>query len=392
MLERPGIEILYLAPTIAQVKRIGFRPMFLSNDSIFPKELIKDINKTDMTVELVNGSRITFAGTESKEKLRGLTGDLLILDEYAIMASDVFTDLEPIVSARMGRIVIAATPIGRNHFYDVCQMGILSSPEYTKGYRTWIIPITHEDVDVPYRDQRILNAQSTLSPEAYAQEYLVSFDTASGLVYKSFDLFLNESHKQLVTNDPITKNNKALFIGIDFNIAKMVAIVAQEYTTDSNREIHVVDEIVLFNTNTQKMADEIKRRYPMFAGRIYICPDASGKAGKTASSESDHTILERSGFKLLTNKANPAISDRVNSVNSAFCTSNGIRKLFISSNCKETIKSITSQVYDPRTNKPEKGSGVSDISAAPDALGYMINQRMPLIANTMTMNNALGYK
>ena len=149
MLERPGIEILYLAPTIAQVKRIGFRPMFLSNDSIFPKELIKEINKTDMTVELVNGSRITFAGTESKEKLRGLTGDLLILDEYAIMASDVFTDLEPIVSARMGRIVIAATPIGRNHFYEVCQMGILGTQEYTKGYRTWIIPITHDDVDGP---------------------------------------------------------------------------------------------------------------------------------------------------------------------------------------------------------------------------------------------------
>lgn len=392
MLENPGITIVYLAPTIAQVKRIGFYPMFLSNNPIIPTNLIKDINKTDMTVELINGSRIIFAGTESKEKLRGLTGDLLVLDEYSIMDADVFTDLQPVIARRNGRIVVAGTPIGMNHFYELCQKGILGTPEFTPGHRTWIIPITHKDVQVPYLEESIRNAQSILSPEAYAQEYLVSFTTASGLVYKSFDMYLNQSYKQLVVVDPNSNQNKALFIGLDFNTAKMVAVVAQEYTTDSGKEIHVVDEVVLYNTNTYKMAEELQRRYSQFKGRIFICPDASGKANKTSATETDHLILQKAGFKLLTDNSNPYINDRVNSVNSAFCSASGVRKLYVSHNCKETLKSLSSQTYDIKTNKPEKGSGATDISAAPDALGYLINQRMPLKGYGVTMTNALGYK
>ena len=60
----------------------------------------------------------------------------------------------------------------------------------------------------------------------------------------------------------------------------MVAVVGQEYTIDGKRELHIVDEIVLTNTNTYKMATEIKKKYAQFAGRIFICPDATGRARK----------------------------------------------------------------------------------------------------------------
>lgn len=383
MLENPGIEILYLAPTIKQVKAIGFRPMALSNNSIIPSHLIKSINKTELTIELVNGSRIVFAGTEAMDKLRGMTGDLLILDEYALMDADVLTTMEPVVSARNGRIVIAATPIGRNHFFEICEMGRLDSPMFTKGYRTWIKPITDDDVVVPNKEQRIQNAKDTLSPQGFAQEYLVSFSAASGLVYKSYDMDLNRSNQEL-------DRNRKLYVSIDFNIAKMVALVGQRIRKESGlEELHIIDEIVLYDTNTYKMADEIKRRYwSTFTNEIYCIPDASGVAGKTSSIKSDHKILEDVGLKLWTENKNPVIGDRVNCLNAAFCNANGVRKLFIHPRCKELIKSISSQVYDVKTNQPEKGSGSSDISAAPDALGYMTWKVFP-IKNQISMGHNL---
>lgn len=373
MLERPGIEILYLAPTIKQVKAIGFRPMFLSNNPIFPSHLIKEINKTELSVELVNGSRIVFAGTEALDKLRGLTGDLLVLDEYSIMDAEVLTALEPIVSARNGRIVIAATPIGRNHFYEVCEMGRLGSPTFVKGYRTWIKPITDEDVVLPNKEQRIKNAMETLSPQAFQQEYMVSFSAASGLVYKSYDMDLNRSYMEL-------DKTRKLYVALDFNVAKMVALIAQRIRKeDGTEELHIIDEVVLYDTNTYKMAEELKRKYgPTFQNEIYIVPDASGAGDKTSAVKSDHKILQDYGFKIWSERKNPIIADRVNCLNAALCNNKGKRRVLIHHRCKELIKSLSSQVYDNRTNQPEKGSGVTDISAAPDALGYLTWKVFPI--------------
>lgn len=395
MLENPGIQILYLCPTIKQCKAIGFRPMFLANDSIFPEHLIKSINKTEMSVELTNGSRIMFAGTEAIEKLRGLTCDLLILDEYAIMSSEVMTVLEPIISARNGRIVIAATPKGYNHFHDIIQKGILGTAQFVKGYRSWIVPIDDERVVVPFKEQRIANAKSTMSIYAYEQEYRCSFSALKGAVYPSYSVVHNQSNKELNRDMP-------LFIGLDFNVGKMCAVVAQRYPIEHKNEqgriirrtedIHIVDEVVIENTNTQAMANELKRRYgTQWEGRIFIYPDASGSARKTSATlgSTDHTILQSSGFNLQVPKKNPEISDRVNAVNAKLCNAAEERMLFVHPRCKTLIQSLTSQAYD-KNGKPEKKNGVDDLSGPVDALGYMINFIYPINSNTPTVTHNIG--
>lgn len=389
MLENPGLEVVYLAPTIAQCKRIGFRPLLLSHDTVLQPEHVHEINKTDMTAEMFNGSRITFAGTEAVEKLRGLTCDLLVLDEYAIMSEEVLTTLEPIISARQGRIVIAGTPIGLNHFYDVVEMGRKGGPKKVPGYRSWILPITDEQVVVPNKAIRIKNAQATLSPQAFAQEYLVSFTAAAGLVYKSYSI--EESASNLELSDKL-----GLFIGLDFNVAKMVAVVGQRVSTVIDGQkvetMHILDEIVLRDTNTQMMAAEINRRYKaIWGGRITIIPDASGSSRKTSASSTDHAILRSAGFRVDSPTTNPAINDRVNAVNAMFMTASGRRRLFVHSRCKELITSLSAQTYDKKTNAPEKGSGHSDISAAPDALGYLINKLYPIKTSMVGIVNTSGF-
>jgi len=382
MLENPGIEILYLAPTIKQVKAIGFRPLVTSNDSIIPKELIKNINKTDLTVELTNGSRIVFAGTESVDKLRGMTCDLLLLDEYAFMEADVLTSLNAMLDARNGRLVIASTPKGRNHFYEICQKGILNNHEFTKGFRTWIIPIDHPHVNVPNIEMRIENAKKTLSIDTYEQEYRVSFTTASGLVYKQYSLDESVSNIELDVK-------LGLYVGIDFNVAKMVAVIGQKHKVNNVEQLHIKDEIVLYDTNTDAMAKEILRKYPDFKGRITVVPDASGSSRKTSAKDTDHAILRHNGLRVDTPNANPEIDARINAVNTLFKTVSGNRRLFINNKCNELIKALTSQSFD-KNGKPEKGTGRTDISAAPDALGYLVNRLYPINTANSTIYNTHG--
>lgn len=376
-LSRPGIEILVLASTLKQSKAIHFRPMFLSNDPIFDESMIKEINRTDLVCELKNGTRITCLSAESADAIRGRTGDLVIIDEGGHVALDEILEiLQPVVSARDGDIIIVGTPSGKAHpFYTYHQKGLLGSPFFTKGFRSWTITI--EDADIPNKQARITQAQKILSPIQYATEYMCSFEAQEGLVYKYFDSHKNRSDKVFNPELPI-------FIGLDFNIGVMNAVVTQLYNTEVGEVVHVIDEIRLRNTSTQEMATEINRRYGSHVKfPIVVYPDASGQAGKSSAgvAVTDITILKSNNLKVYVPSSNPLIQDRVNNVNNMICSANGTRRLFISPSCKYLIQALTSQTYDDK-GKPVKGKGEADLSGPNDALGYLIHNRFNMKRTT----------
>lgn len=376
-LERPGIEILVIASTLKQSRAIHFKPLFLGNDPIFDKKLVKEINKTDLTVTLKNGTVITCASAEAIDTLRGRTADIVIIDEGGHVDLDgILEVLQPVVSARQGQIIAVGTPAGRNAFYTYIQKGLLGSPSFTKGFRSWIIPITHSDVNIPFKEERIEQAQRTLSPHQYAVEYLVSFDVQEGLVYPHFDPDKNRSEKRF-------DHSRVLHIGIDFNVGVMNAAVCQIYVRPDSKieDVHIVEELRLRNANTQKLVDEIKRRYCHIWAphQIILYPDASGGSRKTSAgiSVTDHSILRDAGFKLDVSSKNPAVQDRVNNLNAKIHNAKGDRQLFINPSCKYFIQALMSQTYTSK-GEPEKGEGEYDYSGPADAIGYLVNRRYNL--------------
>lgn len=382
MMEKPNAKVLYCANTIPQVKEVGFLPMFGNpSDMLFPSHVIQSINKTELSATLINGSRIIFRGTESLDKLRGLSGyDLIVLDEFQSMPRQVFTILQPVISQNpSAQMVIAGTPKGHNHFYTVTRKGLIGSAKKRKNWRTWIVPIT--EVNLPNSTpEAIMEAKSAMSRLAFEQEYMVSFQATEGLVYSEFDEVLNTSNKRL-------DKQRGLFIGIDFNVGKMCAVVGQKY----GNELHIVDEVVLTNTNTQKMANELRGRYHQWLGRIHIYPDASGAARRSsANGQTDISILQAAGFQVHNLASNPLISDRVNAVNRMFLSAAGTRTLFVSPKCIELKQSLLTQVYD-KYGKPQKEHGESDLSGPVDALGYLINHEYPITKSNIGIVNLHGH-
>lgn len=382
MMNKPNAKVLYCANTIPQVKEVGFLPMFGNpTDMLFPEHVISSVNKTELSATLINGSRIIFRGTESLDKLRGLSGyDLIVLDEFQSMPRQVFTILQPVISQNpTAQMVIAGTPKGHNHFYTVTRKGLMGSAKKRKNWRTWIVPITA--VNLPNSTpEAILEAKSAMSRLAFEQEYMVSFQATEGLVYADYDERFNQSDKRLDLQ-------KGLFIGIDFNVGKMCAVVGQKY----GNEMHIVEEVVLTNTNTQKMANELRGRYNQWLGRIHIYPDASGKANRSsAGGQTDISILHSAGFQVHALPSNPLIVDRVNAVNRMFLSAADKRTLFISPRCVELRQSLLTQVYD-KYGKPQKEHGEGDLSGPVDALGYLINHEYPITKHNMGVVNLNGY-
>ena len=159
---------------------------------------------------------------------------------------------------------------------------------------------------------------------------------------------------------------------MDFNIDPMSACVAQI----DKEKIYLVDEIVIYSSNTDEMVQEIRDRYGTQLP-IFIYPDPASRQRKTsAGGRTDLSILQNGGFTVKVKHKHPAVRDRINAVNSKLKDSKGVRHIFISNSCKYLIKGLQRQTYKEDTNIPDKEDGFDHMN---DALGYMIDYIKPLV-------------
>ena len=160
----------------------------------------------------------------------------------------------------------------------------------------------------------IEQAKQDLDIRTFRQEFEASFETYAGAVYYNFHAVDSVVEREIDWKKP-------LHIGMDFNVDPMSACVAQ---IDKDI-IYVVDEIVIYGSNTDEMCQEIKDRYGTKVP-IIIYPDPACRQRKTsAGSRTDLSILQNAGFTVKAKFKHTAIRDRVNVVNACLKDSKGKR-------------------------------------------------------------------
>ena len=348
----------YCAPTYGMAKEIQWQMLL----DMIPEEYIAKTNETALTISLINGSMIYLKGAERVDLLRGRSLDYLVLDEFADMRPEAwFEVLRPSLSDRHSnesptRALFIGTPKGRNHFYDLWAKGVDKHNEWASFQYT---TIQGENVLPDEIDQ----AKSDLDERTFKQEYEAAFVTYSGLIYYNFE------REQSVV-EPKKYDNDILLIGMDFNTDPMSAVVAIRKVNT----LTCIDEIVIYGSNTDEMAKEINDRYPY--RQIVIFPDPAARQRKTsAGGRTDLSILKNSGFHVKAKAKHDLLRDRINSVNARLKAADGERHLFITSNCKQVIKSLERQTYKEGTSIPNKDDGYDHMN---DALGYLVSYLFPV--------------
>ena len=356
-IEKPGEVFFYAAPTYRMAKDIAWKLL----KQLVPRIWIKSKNESDLKIELINGSLIELKGTENAMALRGRSLSGVVLDEAAFMDPGVwFEVLRPALADKQGWALFISTPEGTaSWFYDLwC---FCEEAEASQNWKRWSYT-TIEGGNVPPEEVEAARAQ--LDPRTFRQEFEASFENLSGLVASCFD------------DDNISRDIKDipeldLLVGLDFNVDPMSAC----FGVKVNDELHIFDEFSLSNATTWEAADEIIRRYGL-ERRIYVCPDPTGAARKTAGvGATDHHILRKSGLKVSTPKAPWKIRDKTNCVNTALLDGTGKRRLKIHPRCKELLKSLRTLTYAEGTGVPNKKLGVDHQF---DALGYLCLMRFNL--------------
>ena len=149
------------------------------------------------SLELDNGSKILAAST-SASAVRGMSFNILFLDEFAFVpnhvADDFFASVYPTISSGTStKVIIVSTPRGMNHFYRMWH----DAERGTNGY----IPTDVHWNEVPGRDeawkaQTIANTSEQQFKVEFECEFLGSVNT----------LIAPSKLKNLIYDAPITKN------------------------------------------------------------------------------------------------------------------------------------------------------------------------------------------
>ena len=192
----PDFNIAILANKAATAREIlGRLQLAYENLPWFLQQGIVEWNKGSIILE--NGSKI-FASSTSASAIRGMSINLVYLDEFAFVPSTVqdefFSSVYPTISSgRSSRVLITSTPNGMNMFYKLWHDAEKGFNDYaTVSVNWWDVP----GRDEAWKEQTIRNTSEKQFAVEFECEFLGSSDT------------LIDAHKlrHLVFENPLEHN------------------------------------------------------------------------------------------------------------------------------------------------------------------------------------------
>lgn len=297
------------------------------------------------------GSKIICRSLENFNDLRSLELGWAWGDEIAYSRQEAFDVL-------IGRLREANSPLqarftsspnGYNFMYDIF------AGEKKTDQHELIQGSTRENIYLPpdYVDALTKSYDSKMQMQEIEGQFI---SIGQGRVYYAYDKTFNT-----VFEDDKTM---PLWIGMDFNVSPLCAVVANIIVKEGEPVINVFDDISLNQSNTHEIGRFIKNKYNNRI--INIVPDATGKALKTSSAGlSDHDILRGYGFNVMS-VHNPYVIDRVNCLNNAFEK----KQTAISTKCNNLTNDLIKVSYK-EGERVIDGSDKSQTHLS-DALGYLV--------------------
>jgi len=221
-------------------------------------------------------------------------------------------------------------------------------------------------------------------PPDYADQIASNYDPLLAELYLSGEFVnLNRNriydyyNRETCHADVEFDDTDTILVGLDFNVG----------SCETKIGVQVGDELFIgeeySGRDTRDVAQYLARKFG--ADRVEVYPDASGGSRSTNATDTDFDILREYGLTVISPKKNPAVKDRINSVNTAFYK----HRLWVDMNkCPKTVQALEMHSYDDKL-QPEKFAGSGTLDDHNDALGYLVHSVIPVIRPSYSVSR--GY-
>jgi phage terminase large subunit len=290
----------YVAPTYTQAKDVAWSYLKEYTSAIPGMKM----SESELSVNFPhNGARIRLYGAENYDRIRGLYLDGVIIDETGDIDPRAWPEvIRPALSDRKGWATFIGTPKGRNAFFDIHRQADGSSDWFSSVLRASQTGIIDE--------AELADAQRTMTPEAFEQEYECSFDAAIKGAYYAKDIAQAETDGRIgrVLHD----KNADVFASWDLGIGDMMAIWVGQLV---GKEYHWLAYYENNGYGLDHYVDWIKG-LPYRVDQHYLPHDANARELQTGKSRKEY--LEGRGFNCDAPDKAHAVDDGINAVRMAF--------------------------------------------------------------------------
>ena len=207
LLSNPGQKGCWISPIFAQSRKVFLE---LTNAS---HEIITKQNKSELTIEFLNGSSLIFLSSERPDSIRGYSFNYVIIDEAAFVAENAVNEaILPTLSALGKKCLIISTPKSKNWFYNYFIRGLDANDD--------IISFKAVSTDNPHIDANFINEQAKSLPESiFRQEYLAEFTDSGNDVFTGVDFVCN------IRNWDVPTKNRRYYFGADIGVTNDYSVL-----------------------------------------------------------------------------------------------------------------------------------------------------------------------
>lgn len=245
-------NIMVVSPTYSQSKKFSRNIV----KGLKNANLVKsNTNSTgNITLELLNGSRIDFKTAQAKDNLRGESIDYIIIDEAAFIDKTTVDEvlLPMLITRPSAKILSVTTPKGKNWIYEWYLKGQdISQKKY------WSIK---GDYTVsPYADFDLIETfKANMATEIFEQEFLAKFVDAGSVFGSTKNICILKPSKGQYKGQ--------VYVGIDIGMKNDYTVVS---VLDEN--CNMIDMLRFTGCEVQELISRINTFLSMYnTKKIYI--------------------------------------------------------------------------------------------------------------------------
>lgn len=340
----PGCDVLIMSPNYS-LSTISFElQRFLIRQ--FDLEVSRD-NHKDRIIELSNGSTIRMGSVTTVDSSVGRSYDLIIFDEAALEegGEEAFNvALRPTLDRPGSKAVFISTPRGKHNWF---------SRFYDRGwddrYPSWISMQADYVENHRMLESDVEEARNSMTRSEFEQEYMASFNTYEGQIYKfSTSLIVEFQHSDGVE----------YLAGVDPGYRDPTALVVVAY--DPKEDLfHVVDEYLEAEAVTSYHAERFREYIDRWGleGGIFIDSAAAQFASDLAYTYDISTIKAKKDVL-------PGIAYVQTLVEQG--------RIRVAPHCRHTLEMFDQYQWDNRDTLTRERPVHSKVSHIADALRYCV--------------------
>lgn len=276
----PGANVLIISPNY-NLSTISFE---LQRKLIkhFDLEITRD-NLKDRIIELSNGSTIRMGSLSTVDSTVGRSYDLIIFDEAALGSDGEAAfnvALRPTLDKPNSKAIFISTPRGKNNWF---------SKFYERGFSLdfpeWASITADYTENTRMSESDVAEARRSMSKAEFEQEYMASFNTFEGQIYKLdderiLDYVVADGDEALAGCDPGYRDPTAFVVVVYQAMADKFHVSDEYLKAEATTDLHAA----AFNELVQKWQIEsvfIDSAAPQFASDLaYLYDIATIKAKK----------------------------------------------------------------------------------------------------------------